>query len=198
VNASRTLPDVGADVPRTGGPFSRWLGRTGLRVMGWRVDGPLPDVPRCVVVVAPHTSNWDFVYGLATKLALGLKVDWLGKDSLFRFPFGGVLRRLGGIPVARHDPGDTVGQVAEMMRARRQVWLGLSPEGTRRKVERWKSGFHRIAIGAGVPIFPVALDYRGRATRLLPLYAPAADYATALAHLQGLFSREMALKPGQY
>ena len=192
------IPALPPNAPGRGNALSRALGRWTLRLGGWRIDGELPDVLRCVIIVAPHTSNWDFVWGLATKLALGLQVDWIGKHTLFRFPFGFLLRRLGGIPVARHAPGDIVERIAQQVKERRQVFLGLSPEGTRRKVERWKTGFHRIAMVASVPIFPVALDYSARCVRLFPLYQATGDYQTDLHALQRHFHAGMALKPNGY
>jgi 1-acyl-sn-glycerol-3-phosphate acyltransferase len=178
--------------------LSRGLGRLTLAIGGWTIEGELPRVPRCVIVVAPHTSNWDFVWGLATKLALGLRVDWIGKHTLFRGPFGPLLRWLGGIPVNRRAPGDIIGQAAEKIRQRERSFVAIAPEGTRRKVERWKNGFHRIAIGAGVPFFPVALDYSARAVRLFPLQQPSGDYAADLARLQALFHAGMAKRPESY
>jgi 1-acyl-sn-glycerol-3-phosphate acyltransferase len=163
-----------------------------LRLLGWRIEGDVPDVARCVIIVAPHTSNWDFVVGMATMFALDLRIHWLGKDALFRWPFRGLLQRLGGVPVDRTSPDGVVSQAIAHLRGSDAFFLGLSPEGTRHKVERWKSGFHRIAHGAGVPIFPVALDYRPRAVRLMGLFAPTADYEADLATLMALYSADMA------
>ena len=169
-----------------------------LWILGWRVEGVVPDVPRCVLIVAPHTSNWDFVVGMAAALGLGLRVHYLGKHTLFRGIFARLLRWSGGIPVDRTAPGDIGERAVAMMRASDRMFLGLSPEGTRHKVEHWKTGFHRIAVAAGVPVFPVALDYRSRTVRLLSLFLPGADYAADLARLRSLYSPDMARHPESF
>ena len=169
-----------------------------LTLLGWRFEGEIPNVPRCVVIVAPHTSNWDFVIGLAALLALDLRVTWLGKHQIFRAPFGLLWRGLGGVAVDRSAPIGVVEQAAAVLAPTRSAFLAIAPEGTRRKVERWKSGFWRIARAAGVPILPVALDYRTRAVAFGELYTPTADYAADLTALQRRFSAEMARNPRNY
>jgi 1-acyl-sn-glycerol-3-phosphate acyltransferase len=192
------IPVLGPAVPKRGGRLLRVLGHAALRALGWRIDGQVPDVPRCVIIVAPHTSNWDFVIGLATLLALDLRVTWLGKHQIFRGPLGPLWRRLGGVAVDRSAPDGVVEQAARVLASPRATFLAVAPEGTRRKVERWKSGFWRIARASGTPIFPVALDYRRRAVVLGEPYSPTADYATDLAALQSRFRAEMARNPGNY
>jgi len=184
--------------PVWGGATSRALGRAALRILGWRIEGEVPDVPRCVVILAPHTSNWDFVVAMATLLALGLRAHYLGKHTIFRGPFGRLLRWSGGLPVDRAAPGDIGERAAAMMRAADRMFLALAPEGTRRKVQHWKTGFHRIAITAGVPIFPAALDYRTRTVRLFPLFEPGPDYAADLGRLRSLYLAAMARHPESF
>jgi 1-acyl-sn-glycerol-3-phosphate acyltransferase len=135
-----------------------------LRVAGWsiRFDG-LP-AAQGVVVVYPHTSNWDFVVGMLAKWAVGIEVTFWGKASLFAVPLlGRWLRWLGGLPVARNRPQGAVGQMIEDMRTAREegrfMWLALSPEGTRAPGEGWRSGFYRVALEAQVPVALVYLDY---------------------------------------
>jgi 1-acyl-sn-glycerol-3-phosphate acyltransferase len=151
-----------------------------------------------VLIVAPHTSNWDFVFGLAAKWALGLSVRFIGKHTLFRFPLGLLMRRVGGIPVDRHSAGGFAERVATEFASGDALWLVVAPEGTRRRVTHWKTGFHRIAIAARVPILPVALDYGAREVRALPLYAPSGDYAADLAALSAHFTSAMACEPARY
>ena len=134
--------------------------------MGWNVDGEIPNLPKLVIIVAPHTSNWDFVVGVAAKLALDLEVMWLGKDSLFRGPFGALWRQLGGRPVDRYASHDVVNEVVQEFRRRDRLVLALAPEGTRKRVERWRTGFYHIAHSARVPIVPVALDFGTRAVQI--------------------------------
>jgi 1-acyl-sn-glycerol-3-phosphate acyltransferase len=194
----RSIPALGPDVPSRGGTVLRAAGRALLALLGWRIEGQIPNSPRCVIIVAPHTSNWDFVIGLLALLALDLRVTWLGKHQIFRPPFGRLLRSLGGVPVDRQSPDGVVEQAAAVLAPPRSTFVAVAPEGTRRKVERWKSGFWRIARRAGVPILPVAFDFRTRAVVLGEPYMPTGDYTADLAELQGRFSAEMARNPGNY
>src|SRR6266540_2034588 len=196
--AGSGIPELPPSAPGWGNAASRIFGRMALRILGWRIEGAVPDLPRCVIIVAPHTSNWDFVVGMAALVALGLRVHYLGKHTLFRGIFARLLRWSGGIPVDRAAPGDIGERTVAMMQGSDRMFLALSPEGTRHKVEHWKTGFHRIALAAGVPIFPVALDYGSRTVRLLPLFVPGADYAADVARLRSLYSPAMARHPESF
>jgi 1-acyl-sn-glycerol-3-phosphate acyltransferase len=192
------LPVIGEAAPKRGNSASRALGRAALALLGFRLEGAVPDIPRCVTIVAPHTSNWDFVVGLAGMLALGVDFRWLGKHTLFRFPFGGVLRWLGGIPVDRRAAEGVVREVAQHFRTRPRLYLAVTPEGTRKAVERWKSGFYRIAQNAGVPILPVSFDHARGIITLWPTLTPTGDYAADLATLAARFDSRMARRPAGY
>jgi len=189
--------DAGPAVRRR--PLSQALGRAALALAGWRIAGALPErEQKYVVIVAPHTSNVDFFVGFAAELAVGLRAHWIGKHTLFRWPLGPVLRRLGGEPVDRDAPGGIVGTMVARFAAHEHYVLGIAPEGTRRRVSRWRSGFHRIARGAGVPVVPVWLDYSrrevgiGAAVRL----GPDADADTT--RLRALYHSAMARFPALY
>lgn len=192
------FPDLGPNVPRRGSALSRTFWRGVAGAIGWRVDGVVPDVAKLVIVVAPHTSNLDFFIGMILKLAIGIDIRWLGKHTIFRRPVAGILRALGGIPVDRHAPKDTVEQIAEEIGRNDAIFLGLSPEGTRRRVERWKTGFYRIALAARLPILPVALDYRVRAARVGPLFAPTGRMDEDVLALGAFFTAPMARRPELY
>lgn len=154
------LPEVPPQVPRVPyNRFTRWFGRTLLRLGGWRVVGTIPDLPRVVLIAAPHSSNWDGLWGFAAKLALGIRITVLGKHQLFWWPLSVLLLRLGVIPVDRAAPQGTVGQAAQMIVRSEQLWFALTPEGTRRRVERWKTGFWKIADATRVPILPAYFHY---------------------------------------
>lgn len=172
-----------------------WIGRTALRLAGWRIAGRLPDAPRYVLIVAPHTSNWDFFVGLAAKFELGLEAAWLGKHTLFRGPVGWMLRGLGGIPVDRSRPDGTVEAVLAQMQGRDRFVLALAPEGTRRRIEGWKSGFYRIAVSAQVPILPVSFDWSTRTIDLGTPFAPSGDAASDIPRLRALYRKGMAKHP---
>jgi 1-acyl-sn-glycerol-3-phosphate acyltransferase len=183
-----SIPHVGPQIPRAGGRLSRTLGAGALTLLGWRIDGVIPDVPKLVLIVAPHTSNWDFVIGIAAKLALQLRVMWLGKDSLFKGPLAGVMRALGGVPVDRATSHDVVRQVIDEFARREQMILGLAPEGTRKPVARWRTGFYHIAHGAGVPIVPIALNWGERAIQIGQAFETTGNLDADIDELRRRFS----------
>lgn len=187
--ADALLPEMPPAVPRVRpNAFSRWFGRTVLRLGGWRVDGVLPDIPRLVMIGAPHSSNWDGVWGFSAKLALGLDVRVLGKDSLFKVPvLGLVLRRLGVIPVDRSAASGVIQQAAGLIRGSTKFWYGLAPEGTRAKVERWKPGFWKIAKAAGVPVLPMYFHYPRRTITFGPLFEPGEDMHDDIERLRAWY-----------
>jgi len=151
-----------------------------------------------VLVVAPHTSNWDFPVGFAAKQALRLQCHFVAKDSLFWWPLGAFMRSVGGLPVDRSAAGDVVEKAARAFRDAGRFVLVIAPEGTRSRVERWKSGFHRIARAAGVPVFLASFDYSRRVVRLGPLFAPGDDFEADVAAIRAHTSPEMARRPDNY
>lgn len=175
-------------LPRTRSAFGRWLGRSVLRLGGWRMVGQFPDLPRAVLIGVPHSSNWDGFWGFAAKLGLGLDIRILGKDSLFRVPLlGDVLRRLGVIPVDRSMPRGVVAQAADMIRRADKFWFGLAPEGTRRQVPQWKTGFWKIARAAGVPIVPAYFHYPDKVIGIGPPLWPGEDMEADIARLRAWY-----------
>lgn len=164
--------------------FTRWLGRTLLRLGGWRVAGGFPDLPKLVIIAAPHSSNWDGIWGMAAKLALGLRIHVLGKDALFFWPLGPILRRLGAVPIDRSAAHGTVGQAIELIGSSERIWYTLAPEGTRKKVEKWKSGFLKIAHGAGVPVLMVYFHYPEKTIGIGDLYWTTGDEAADMAAIR--------------
>lgn len=163
------------------------LGHAVFRLMGWRIEGQLPPLDKFVVIGAHHTSNWDFVLFIAAKFILRLNARWFGKHSIFRWPFGALMRYWGGIPIRRHLKLNTVEQAIEAFAEHRQFILVLSPEGTRRKVERWKSGFYHIACGAGVPIVPAALDFQHRRIFIGAPFQPTGNEEADLRQLLAFY-----------
>ncbi len=166
----------------------RWVGRNVLRLGGWRMVGTFPDLPRLVLIGAPHSSNWDGVWGFAAKMALGLDIKILGKRELFRIPLlRGLLRGFGVIPIDRGAAQGVVAQIAALVVRNAQFWVGLAPEGTRRAVTRWKPGFWRIARTAGVPILPVYFHYPDRVIGVGPLFHPGEDLEVDLQRLRAWY-----------
>lgn len=187
------LPHLGAAIPRRDSALLRALGRGVLRLLGWRVEGEVPDLPKLVIAVAPHTSNWDFVVGAAAMFALDLRLAFIGKHTLFRWPFGGVLRWMGGIPVDRSQPHGVVGEAVDAFEAMDRRVLAIAPQGTRSAGARYRTGFLHIARGARVPVVLAALDYGERIVRLGPTLTPGedveADRARVEAHFAGIRGR---------
>lgn len=190
------IPVPGGHLPRRGNRFSRWLGRSILHLFGWRIEGEFPNRGKFLAIVAPHTSNWDFVIGIAAVLALGIEAHWLGKHTLFCGPVGPLMRRLGGIAVDRRSPQGYIDQLAGIFERRERFILGITPEGTRRRVERWKTGFYHIAKAAGVPLVPCYLDFKRRVAGIGPAWEPDADLTAEMQRLEGFF-RDIAPKRPQ-
>jgi 1-acyl-sn-glycerol-3-phosphate acyltransferase len=159
-----------------------------MRFTGWGFEGQFPDVPRLVIAVAPHTSNWDFVHGAAAMFALDLRLSFIGKHTLFVWPFSAFLRWMGGIPVDRSAPHGVVGEAVASFRGQPARILVIAPEGTRRKVERLKTGFLHIARGAGVPVLLVGLDYATRTVRIGPLFEVGEDIEAERAKVEAHFA----------
>jgi 1-acyl-sn-glycerol-3-phosphate acyltransferase len=189
---------LGPAVPSTGNRLLQRVGWRALRAFGWRFAGQMPDLPRFVVIVAPHTSNWDFPVGLAAKWALMLECRFWGKDSLFRGPLGWFMRANGGIPVDRANRHAVVEATIDAFRTAPRMVLVLSPEGTRKKVTRWRSGFWHVAKGAGVPICCVAFDFPSKTIRLGPtVTADEDDPEAGMRRLQGYFAGVTGRNPAQ-
>lgn len=164
------------------------IGRSWLRLLGWKLHGLTEFPSKLVFIAAPHTSNWDLPHMLAAAWALRLRVCWLGKDSLFTAPlFGRLMRSLGGIPVKRGSPKATVSRVAELFATRRSMTLAVPPEGTRGKTEYWRSGFYYIAREAGVPIGLAFLDYGRRRCGVGELLEPTGDVAADMDRIRAFY-----------
>jgi 1-acyl-sn-glycerol-3-phosphate acyltransferase len=183
------LPWIGASVPRRGSGPTRAFGRALLRLLRWHIAGEVPDLPKFVVAVAPHTSNWDFVVGMAVMFALDLRLTFIGKHTLFRWPIAGFMRWMGGIPVDRGTPQGAVGEAIEAFARVDQRILAIAPQGTRSRVAHFKSGFLHIARGARVPVVLASIDYAARCVRFGPMFAPGDDIDGELARVEAFFAK---------
>lgn len=163
---SSVVPDK---IPRTNSYLSQRFGKFILSVLGWKVEGNFPNEPKLIAAVAPHTSNWDFIIAIAMKLALRLKVTFMGKDAIFIWPLGVLLRNMGGVPIERKHRHGVVGQMVEQFATNEQMLLGLAPEGTRSKTKEWKTGFLTIAKQSQVPVVAISLDF---ATKTAKVHEP--------------------------
>lgn len=157
---------------------------------GWRAVGAFPSDRKFVIMGASHTSNWDFLVFLGTVHALGRQVRFVGKKSLFRWPMGGFMRALGGVPVDRNASQDLVSQIVDQFAAHHDFVLIVAPEGTRSPTTKWRTGFYQIALKAGVPIVCAGPDYPAKLGIIGPVIYPTGDYQTdlrpAFAFFRGL------------
>lgn len=174
-----SLP-IGSKVPRSGNAFSRWIGRSLLRLLGWRIEGAIPDLPKMILIGAPHTSNMDGVLGIATLVALGLKAGTMIKDTAFKGIMGPILRGFGAIPINRRSPKGVVEQSVDAFTSREQLLLLIAPEGTRHSAVELKRGFYHIATGAKVPVLPAAANYARKVVTFGPPLYASGNYAADL------------------
>ena len=198
LNERINLIEVPEAVPQRGNRFTRFLGQMYMAFIGWRFSGELPNLPKFVLIIAPHTSNIDFAVGLAALFALRLRLSFMAKSSLFWEPLGTYLRWLGGAPIDRMAAGGYVGEAITQFKQRDQFVLVITPEGTRTKVDRWRTGFYHIASGAGVPILPVTFDYGRREFRFGTPLLPSEDMEGDIKTLQAFYDAGQARKPENY
>ncbi|MCA9935346.1 MAG: lysophospholipid acyltransferase family protein [Ardenticatenaceae bacterium] len=190
--------ELGDEVPRRGNRLSHVLAVVVLALLGWRIRGEFPNLSKVVLVVAPHTSNWDMVFGMLTMFALGLRLSFMGKHTLFRRPFGGIMNWLGGVPVIRHAPQGLIGQMIEGFAQRDRFLLAILPEGTRSRVGQWKLGFYHIAVGAGVPVLALKFDYGRKILEFGPTFHPTGNVEADLPQIQAIFQGIKGKNPQNY
>lgn len=183
------LPDrLPASMPKLHSHAGRRLARWLVTLCGWKLVGEFPDVPRLVLIAAPHSSLWDGVWGLLVKIAIGADVSFMAKRELFIGPLGWVLRKLGGIPVERGSTHGVVEQMAERFASQPKLWLAIAPEGTRRVVKKWRTGFWHIARAAAIPILPVYFHYPERTIGVGPLFQACDDVDADLRRLKDFYA----------
>ena len=179
-------PKITHQAPTTG-ILLYWIGRAYAWLLGWDVEGELPESGKFILVGAPHTSNWDFTFMLMVSFVYRVRVSWLGKDSLFKKPFGGIMRWLGGIPVQRESRNGVVGQIADQFRKSEKMVLVIAPAGTRKRRDHWKSGFYWIAHRAQVPILCGSLDYHRKKVRLGNSFIPSGDIKSDMDRIRAFY-----------
>jgi len=189
------LLDVPDSVPRVYRPLGHRIGRGVLYILGWRLVGKIPEHPKAIYAVAPHTSNWDFVIGISVMLSLNLKLKFMGKDAIFIWPFKGLLKSLGGIPINRREKHGVVEQIVEQFEQSEQLILALSPEGTRSKTKEWKTGFLAIAHQANVPVVSVSFHFDKKEVRFGETSFIDQDIAKELIRIKHNFSTACAKNP---
>jgi 1-acyl-sn-glycerol-3-phosphate acyltransferase len=174
------------------------LARAVLRATGWRTEGERPKERRFVLIAAPHTSNWDLVYLLALSELFEVRVSWMGKDAIFRPPFGWLMKRLGGIPVVRGKSNNLVFQAAQRFATSDELALVVPAEGTRSAVEHWKSGFYHIARRAEVPIVLGYLDYARKRGGFGPSLRPTEDVGKDMDQIRAFYADKVAKYPEDF
>ncbi len=173
---TETIPPIPPNAPQFGGNFMRACGRFGLRILGWRLAGEIPNLPKVVLIGAPHTSNWDFVLAMLCGMATGVKFSYLMKKEAFFWPFRSFFLYLGGIPIDRKSTNDIVPQLGQWFKTHQKVWLAITPEGTRSDVRRWKTGAVRIAWEAKAPLVLVAWDQSSKTMHIGKTWQPTGNF----------------------
>lgn len=171
-----------------------WLARLWFRVFGWDTEGDVPQAPKGVLIAAPHTTNWDLAHMLAASLVYRYRISWIGKHTLFRFPFGWFMRFLGGVPIDRTSPQGMVKSAAQQLRDAHQLVLAIPPSGSRSRKDHWKSGFYWIAYEAQVPVVCGYLDYTRRRAGLGFAFVPSGDVKADMERVRAFY----ADKRGKY
>lgn len=165
------------------------IGRSVLRILGWKIDGSYPTEKKFIIIVAPHISNWDFVIGIAVMWTLRIKIHYLGKSSIFIGPFGWWLRRIGGIPVHRSKAMDLVQQLKKQFDSRDEIVLAIAPEGTRSYRDCWKSGFYHMAVGCQLPVLVACMDQSRKVLTLGHLIDLEGDPSIDMDHIRAFYHR---------
>ena len=174
--------------------LSRWL----LRMAGWSVDITTPDYPKCIICVAPHTSNWDFILGKLAYWSVGRKAGFLMKESWFFWPLGPMFRAIGGVPVPRRRGSSLSAEIVDRFRHSARMAIAITPEGTRSRVSQWRSGFLHIAIDAGVPIVLGVIDAGHKRIIIDTEFQPTGDIDADMAAIKRYYSQFTALYPEKF
>ncbi len=166
-----------------------------VRISGWKIVGEVPSLDKAVYIAAPHTSNWDGFWFIVGKTALGLKARFLAKHTLFWWPLGSLLKRFGAIPIDRSLGAEVVPQLIETFDKSDRFCLALAPEGTRKWMPHWKTGFYRIAVEADVPIVLGFIDYRSKKMGIGGIYKPSGDPDKDLEYLRNFYAPFAPCRP---
>ena len=187
-----TIPEC---APRAGSAILARFGRMGLRLLGWKVKGEFLNTNKLIVVVAPHRSNWDWIVGVCGLWALRLKFSYLIKDAVMVWPLSLLIRRTGGIPIDRSSPEGVLDQVTQAFQTSEKLYFAITPEGTRKEVSRWKTGFLRIAYAAEVPVVPMIIDYQNKEFRFKEPFEFDEDVEADLEKVQGFYAAYTSTDP---
>jgi 1-acyl-sn-glycerol-3-phosphate acyltransferase len=170
------------------------------RLKGWKVRSIIPEtgVKKAVVIVAPHTSNWDYVYGMGVKIKYKMKATYFAKKELFKFPMKTILEKTGGLPIDRSKKKNMVAQVVDWVNKADEMYIVIEPEGTRKRVDKWKSGFYHIALEAKIPIFLAYIDYDKKEAAIDELYEPTGNKEKDFEYFRNYYSKIAAKHPEKF
>jgi len=173
----------------------RKIARFGINISGWTIKGKVPDEERIVIIAAPHTSNWDFILAMLAIFGLNIKVRWLGKNSIFKPGFKLFFEWLGGIPVYRDNPSTLIEKVVNIVKKEKSIVIAMTPEGTRKKVKRWKTGFLRIAKQTQSKILLISIDAPTKSIEIGKIFNPSGNSEEDLAYIQKYYSTFRGINP---
>ena len=178
---------VTPSTPRSGNAVTRWIGEVILWMIGWKINGQLPDVKKVIILGAPHTSNWDFIIAMGSMLSVGLKFSYMMKKEAFFWPLGWLWKKLGGIPIDRSKKNDVTSQITEWFNNNDNVMLGITPDGTRKKVDKFKKGYLRMAYAANVPVFIIGIHGPTKTVMLDKIFELSGDIEKDNAAVKAYF-----------
>tara|TARA_B100001057_G_scaffold240041_1_gene240394 strand:+ start:952 stop:1557 length:606 start_codon:yes stop_codon:yes gene_type:complete len=173
----------------------RKIARFGINISGWTIKGRVPDEERIVLIAAPHTSNWDFILAMLAIFGLNIKLRWLGKHSIFKPGFKIFFKWLGGIPVYRDNPSTLIDSVVKIVKKEKSIVIAMTPEGTRKKVKRWKTGFLRIAKQTHSKILLISIDAPTKSIEIGKIFNPTGNSDDDLAFIQKYYSSFRGINP---
>ena len=169
-------------------PVFYWFATFSLFILRWKTKGKIPDIKKFVIIAAPHSSNWDFIFFLLIIFKFKISVHWMGKHTMFKWPFKWLLKRLGGIPIDRSGKGNVVQSMAEAFEKSKKLIITIAPSGTREKGMIWKTGFYHIACQAKVPIVCGFIDYKQKIIGIGPVFTPSGDIDVDMTSIKAFYS----------
>ncbi len=157
--------------------------------MGWHVKGAIPQEKKYVLIASPHSSNWDFVFFLFVVFKYRLSIHWMGKHTMFKWPFAWILKRLGGIPINRREKSNIVDSIASIFNKSKQLIVTIAPSGTRKKVSKWRTGFYQIALQAKVPIACGFIDYKNKIIGIGQVFNPTGNMEEDIPKIRSFYTK---------
>ena len=194
-NEINTLENIPPNMPKRNSFIARKVGYFILKLWGWKTSGPLPNYPKLIVIGAPHTSIWDFFVAVPVILAFNIKATIMMKKEAFFWPMKGLWRHLGFIPIDRHSPNGVVGSIVSHVEKNRNIWVVLTPEGTRSKAAKWRTGFLSIANKSNIPILLLSWDYPTKTIHFGPVFNPTGNNEEDLLEIQKWYRPFRGKKP---